>query len=426
MIIQVLTKTLGPAMEFQSFRIYWFGTLASVIGFQILAFSQFWIIHELTGSALYLGYVGVANSLPSMALNLFGGVLADKIDKKRLIAITQTVNVLLIGILVFLIFTNIVEAWHVIILAFLTGSVNAFDLPARIALYPTLVAKSALMNAVALNTSIWTGTNIIAPAIAGLVISNAGTMSAFIVSAMGFLIMAVLVMFLPKTPIRSSGISPLKDLAAGIRFIFKNNIFALLIGMSFFISFFGLSYMPMMPVFSVDILEIGVDGQGILMAVAGIGSLITTLVLARIGNFPHRGIVILSGAILFGVLLIVFASTSLFFKNYSLAIILMFFIGLSYTSFGIPAISFLQLMVPDNLRGRVMGMFGMTWAFTPLGGLYVGFSAGFFGNPSEGVPIVIAFGGLLIVFFVVGVTLTNRNIVKIGQGDHYLESNNIV
>ena len=118
MIIQVLTKTLGPAMEFQSFRFYWFGTLASVIGFQILAFSQFWIIHELTGSALYLGYVGVANSLPSMALNLFGGVLADKIDKKRLIAITQTVNVLLIGILVFLIFTNIVEAWHVIFLAF--------------------------------------------------------------------------------------------------------------------------------------------------------------------------------------------------------------------------------------------------------------------------------------------------------------------
>ena len=115
-----------------------------------------------------------------MALNLFGGVLADKVEKKRLITITQTINVLLIFILVFLIFTNIVEAWHVIFLAFLTGSVNAFDLPARIALYPTLIAKSALMNAVALNTSIWTGTNIIAPAIAGLIISNAGTISAFI------------------------------------------------------------------------------------------------------------------------------------------------------------------------------------------------------------------------------------------------------
>ena len=104
----------------------------------------------------------------------------------------------------------------------------------------------------------------------------------------------------------------------------------------------------------------------------------------------------------------------------------MFFIGLSYTSFGIPVISFLQLMVPDNLRGRVMGMFGMTWAFTPLGGLYVGFSAGFFGNPSEGVPIVLAFGGLLIVFFAVAVTLMNRNIVKIGQINRSLESNNNV
>ena len=106
MVVQVLVKTFGPAMGFRSFRYYWFGSRASVIGFQILAFSQFWIIHELTGSALYLGYVGVANAIPAMALNLFGGVLADKVEKKRLITITQTVNVLLILILVFLIFTN--------------------------------------------------------------------------------------------------------------------------------------------------------------------------------------------------------------------------------------------------------------------------------------------------------------------------------
>ena len=423
MVVQVLVKTFGPAMGFRSFRYYWFGTLASVIGFQILAFSQFWIIHELTGSALYLGYVGVANAITAMALNLFGGVLADKVEKKRLITITQTVNILLILILVFLIFTNIVEAWHVIFLAFLTGSVNAFDLPARIALYPTLIAKSALMNAVALNTSIWTGTNIIAPAIAGLIISNAGTISAFILSGIGFLIMVIFVQFLPANSARNSTSSHLSDLSEGINFIFKNKIFALLIGMSFFISFFGLSYIPMMPIFSEEILEIGVGGQGSLMAVAGIGALLTTLILARIGNFPHKGMVIVSGAFLFGILLISFTLTSLFFKNYFIAIMLMFLIGLSHTSFGIPVISSLQLMVPDHFRGRVMGMFGLTWSFMPLGGLYVGFLSGFFGDPSQGVSLVIAFGGLMIVLFTIGVTILNRNILEIGKRSDHIESN---
>ena len=125
--------------------------------------------------------------------------------------------------------------------------------------------------------------------------------------------MVIFVQFLPTNSVRNSTNSHLIDLYEGINFIFKNKIFASLIGMSFFISFFGLSYIPMMPIFSVEILEIGVGGQGSLMAVAGIGALLTTLILARIGNFPHKGMVIVSGAFLFGILLISFTLTSLFF-----------------------------------------------------------------------------------------------------------------
>ena len=170
-------------MQTPSYRTYWFGTLASVLGFQMLNFSQFWVIHELTNSPLYLGYVGVANAVPAIILNVFGGVVADQINRQKLIIVTQFVNSFLIIILAALVFTDVVEAWHVILIAFITGGINAFDQPARQALYPSLVERKVLMNAVALNTAIWTGTRIVAPAIAGLVITLTNTAASFTLSA---------------------------------------------------------------------------------------------------------------------------------------------------------------------------------------------------------------------------------------------------
>ncbi len=192
MIASLLTKTLGPAMGFRQYRIFWFGTLASVTGFQMLNFSQFWIIHKLTQDPLFLGYVGLASAVPSILLNLFGGVVADKLDRKRLIALTQSINAILILILALITFTEVVHPTHVIILAFLAGGVNAFDQPARQALYPALIDRSVMMNAVALNSAIWTGTRIIAPAIAGVVITFAGEGTSFLLSALGFFAMSVI------------------------------------------------------------------------------------------------------------------------------------------------------------------------------------------------------------------------------------------
>ena len=287
-------------MGYPSYRAYWLGTLASVAGFQMLSFSQFWIIHELTQSPLYLGYVGLANAIPSIALNLFGGVIADRLDRQRLIALTQTVNGTLILVLAVLTAAELVEAWHVIMLAFIAGGVNAFDQPARQALYPGLIEHKAMMNAVALNTSIWTGTRIVAPAVAGLIITLAGTATAFLLSSAGFFTMAIIVLSLKvSSPERSQG-TRINDLIEGVGFIVKNNIFLFLISMTFFISFFGMSYIPMMPVFAVEILKVGADGQGVLLGFGGVGALLTTMVLARIGNFRQRGVLIIVGAFLFG------------------------------------------------------------------------------------------------------------------------------
>ena len=424
MFSAIMVRALGSAMAYPAYRAYWFGTLASVSGFQMLNFSQFWIIHRLTHDPIYLGYVGLASAIPSIVLNIFGGVLADRLERRRLIAITQTVNGLLIIVLTLLTFTGIVQPIHVIILAFLAGAVNAFDQPARQALYPALIDHKVMMNAVALNSAIWTGTRIVAPAFAGLIISFAGEGVSFLLSSLGFFAMAVIVMSIEipavHTPTGSSDESRKQSgshgggLLEGVKFIAGNNIFLFLISMTFFNSFFGMSYIPMMPVFAVEILKVGADGQGVLMGLGGVGALGMTIVLGRIGNFRQRGWLIIVGSLLFGLFLAAFAYTAQLLGNYILAMSLMFLMGASSSIYMISIMSSLQLMVPDNMRGRVMGFYGMTWSIMPLGGIFAGGLASLFANGSDGVPIAVALGGLLVALFAIGPALLNGNVRSVG------------
>ena len=416
MIAIISQKLLGPAMAYPAYRAYWVGTLASVIGFQMLNFSQFWIIHELTQSPLYLGYVGLANALPAIALNIFGGVVADRLDRKKLISITQTINGAIILVLSALTFTGIVQAWHVIALAFLAGAINAFDQPARQALYQSLIDRSVMMNAVALNSAIWTGTRIIAPAIAGIIISLTSTATSFLISALGFFVMAAIVISLtiPKNESDSPKSPAGNDLFEGVRFIWKNNVFLILICITFFNSFFGMSYIPMMPVFAVDILKVGADGQGILMGLSGVGALMATMIIGRTGNFKQKGLLIIVGSLVFGISIAIFSITSMQYGNYYVALILLLIVGASSSTYMISIMSSLQMMVPNHMRGRVMGFYGMTWSIMPLGGMYAGALSGYIGQDSTGVPVAVAAGGFLIAIFAIGPFFMNRNVRNLG------------
>ena len=252
MFSAVAIRLLGPAMAYKAYRSYWLGTLASVAGFQMLTFSQYVIIHRLTHDPKYLAWVALASAVPAIVLNIYGGVLADKLDRRRLIAVTQIVNGSLILILTILTFAEIVRPIHVIILAFLSGAVNAFDQPARQALFPSLINPKVMMNAVALNSAIWTGIRIIAPAFAGLIIALAGEGVSFFLSALGFFTMAVVVLTLHVPAVNNSSPSGRSGGAwgsprrrggplEGLKFIAANNVFVFLIGMSFFNSFFGMA-----------------------------------------------------------------------------------------------------------------------------------------------------------------------------------------
>ena len=417
--------SVPPAMRYPQYRAYWFGTLASVCGFQMLIFAQGWLTFELTGSPLYLGYVAVASALPSIALNLFGGVFADRLDKRKLIFFTQILTAAIIFTLAFLTLFELVRVEHILALAFAAGAVNAFDQPARQALYPHLIDRRVIMSAVALNSAIWQGTRIVAPAVAGIIIGLIGTATAMFVAGAGFVVMAIVILTLrvPRIEAGSTG-GALGALWEGLKFIGGSSIFSFLIAMTFFNSFFGMAYITMMPAIAVDVLKVGADGQGLLMTVGGVGALGVTMLLSSAGNFHRKGLLIIGGGVAFGLSIVAFALTSRFVGSYPLALALMFVMGTSSSTYMISIMSSLQLLVPDRMRGRVMGFYGMTWSIMPLGGMQAGAIATF-----VGVPVAIAIGGALVAAFSLGPALINRQLRNLGsilmQSEREAEANQV-
>ena len=380
--------------------------LASVIGYQVLQFTQLWLMYQITGSALSLGYVGLANAVPGIVLNLFGGVYADRLDQRRLIIVAQLVTSALVFLLATLTLLDLVRQWHILAVAFSVGAVEAFNQPARQSLYPHLIDRSVLVSAIALNSSVWQGTRIVAPAVAGVVVALIGAASAFYLAGLGSVVMALVIFFLKMPPIsRDSRSSAAQGMWEGLSFIWRNPVFAFLIGMTFINSFFGMSYIIMMPVFAEDILKVGAEGQGMLVSVSGIAALATSLWFGSRRRASHQGFLMIAGAVLFGGLVAAFAITSSLVGSFPLALGLLFFTGFANSTYMINVQGLLHSLVPDRMRGRVMGFFGMTWSVMPLGGLQAGALA-----TVVTVPIAVAIGGIAVAAFAIGPALLNPRV----------------
>lgn len=360
----------------------------------------------MTGSPLYLGYIGLASATSSIALNLFGGALADKLDKRRLIVITQLTTASLVFLLAVITLLEVVQVWHIILIAFVADGVGAFDQPDQQALYPHLIDRNAIVSAVALDSAVWQGMRIVAPAVAGFVISQAGTATAFFLASAGFVTMASVMLLLKVPRIEStSGGNPIHDVIDGLKFIGGSSVFSFLIGMTFFNSFFGMAYMMMMPAFAVDVLNVGADGQGLLIGMTGIGSLAITMVMSSMSGSANRGPLIVGGSAVFGISIATFSLTSLYVGSLPLALTMALVMGISNSLYMISIRSSLQLLTPDSMRGRLMGFFGMTWSIMPLGAFQSGALAEF-----VGVPAAVAIGGGLVTLFALGPALMNRRV----------------
>ncbi len=404
---------LPPALRYPLYRRYWLGTLASVSGWQMMFVAESWLAYDLTGSPLYLGYVGVAAAIPAIVLNLVGGVVADRVDKRMLILLAQAVMTLVLGTLGVLTVTGLIQAWHLITAAFITGAFGAFEQPAREALYPHLIERKVMASAVALDAAIWQGTRIGAPATAGVVIATVGTAAVFFAATAGFLAMCFIAVSLPAPPVGSgrSG-NALQDMVIGLRFINQQPVFKFLIAMTFFNSFFGMSFLTLMPIFAEDILKVGAGGLGVLLSVSGIGSLSTTLLIGTLGLPRRVGMFIAGGAVMYGLAICAFALSADYLGSYPLALAIVIILGSFNSMYMVSIMSTLQLMTPDHMRGRVMGFYGMTWSIYPLGGMQASAVA-----YAIGAPLAVTVGGAAVAAFALGPALVNARIRGLDTSD---------
>ena len=377
------------ALRHRNYRLYWFGQLFSVLAQNMEHVVQGWLVLELTNSPLALGVTGLAHAIPTITLTLIGGAIADRADRRRIMIASQCCTALMFLILAVLVLTKLAALWHVMVLAFISGSIRAFDRPSRMALLPQMVPREDIPNAVAIGGTIWQLCRLVGPAAAGILIYLFGVGPTFFTCCLASSTAVGLWLAIradqPALAASAGGLR--KNMLDGVHFIRNNELFYTFMGMTFFNSVFGMSYLILMPVFARDILNVGSQGFGFLQTAGGAGALIGTLAVAYLSDARRLPLQAARGAALFGVLLLLFAYSRAF--PFSLA--LAFVLGMS-GQFYITAINtVLQLNLPEQLRGRVMGVYGLTWDLMPVGGMVAGTIAEF-----AGAPAAVAVGGAFV------------------------------
>ncbi|MFH0739357.1 MAG: MFS transporter [Candidatus Omnitrophota bacterium] len=388
------------SLKVKNFRVYWFGMLISLVGTWIQVTAQSWLVFQLTNSVFLLGLVAFLGSAPIFLLSLFGGVVADRVDKKKILLCTQCAFMLLAFALAILTQFKLITPLQIMAIAVLNGVVMSFDAPSRQSVVVELVGKDNLLNAIALSSAAFNSSRMIGPALAGIFIATIGMSGCFYLNAISFLapIIALLMIKINAGSAKRENKGVLvHDLMEGLRFISSHRIMLILVLMVGITSFFGVSYATFMPVFANDILKVGAKGLGMLMSVTGVGALIAALGLARLGDFKHKGRLLILSAMVFSVSLVLFASS----RSYLLSLAALMLLGWA----SITAISLintvLQQLVPDEFRGRLMSVYMFTFAgFMPFGNLLAGALA-----YSWGVPLTVMLSGIICTAFFVAITI---------------------
>jgi MFS family permease len=379
------------ALRHRDYRVYWLGFLVSIVGWQMQFVALGWLVLDLTGSPLDLGFMSGSQAVATIGFSLLGGVVADRMDRRRLIQAAQLGAASCAAILATLVALDAIELWHIIVIAFAFGSFQAFDQPSRQALLPHLVPREDLMNAVALSSAVWQSSRIVGPSVAGILIATVGVAVCFALTAIGFLtfVVAVSLIRVTTTQVRvASGVSVSRELFTGFRHIGEHPLYRTLIGLSFFNAVFGLSYVVLMPAFATDVLTVGPGGLGALYSASGIGALAGTLLVASLGDHRHKGSLIVWGALGFGFLLVTFSLIT----SFPIALGVLVFMGAATSLYMTTAATMIQERLDDRYRGRVMGIYGLTWSLMPLGGLQAGAIATVWG-----VQAAIGIGGVAVV-----------------------------
>jgi MFS family permease len=398
-------QAAGRALRHRNFQLFFGGQLISLIGTWMQTVAQSWLVYRLTGSGLLLGAVGFASQIPVFLVAPLGGITADRANRQRIVIATQTASMILAFILAALTLSGKVQVWHIFVLAALLGVVNAFDIPGRQSFLVDMVGKDDLMNAIALNSSMFNGARVIGPAVAGVLVARLGEGWCFFANAVSYIaVIAGLMMMRVHAPARvSAKTSPWEHIVEGFQFVNRTAPIRALLILLGLVSVTGMPYVVLMPIFADKILhnggqefasligshDLGAVRLGILMGAAGVGALLGALTLAVRSGVKGLGRWVTVCCAGFGVSLMLFAFSKSFWLSVALLLPVGYFIMLQMASSN----TLIQVMVPDELRGRVMALYSMMFmGMAPVGALLGGAL-----SDRLGAPMTVALGGIASV-----------------------------
>jgi MFS family permease len=376
------------ALRHRDFQLFSGGQLISLVGTWMQSVAQSWLVYRLTGSSLLLGSVGFASQIPVFLMAPFGGTVADRNNRRQVVIATQIAAMVLAAILAGLTLTHRVQVWHIFVLAALLGVVNAFDIPGRQAFLVDMVGKDDLMNAIALNSSMFNGARIIGPAVAGILVATIGEGWCFFANAVSYIAVILgLLRMRVQCPKRSPGkASALEDIIEGFRFASQTTPVRAILLLLGLVSLVAMPYTVLMPVFADKILHGGARGLGILMGATGVGALLGALTLASRSGVRGLGRWVAFSCAGFGASLIVFSLSRSFWLSAALLLPTGFCMMLQMSSSN----TLIQAMVPDHLRGRVMAVYSMMFmGMAPFGAFLGGALA-----EKLGAPVTVAMGAV--------------------------------
>ena len=380
------------SLTHRNYRYLWLGTVFMSAGQWIQQVTLGWLVYDLTSSSVLLGVLNGLRALPFLIASPIAGVFADRMDRRRLILACECFLAILTVLMGVLVASGTLAVWHLFTFTVLTGVAWAFVDPIRQSLVPVLVPKRDLMNAVALNSSAFNMTKIVGPSLGGLLIVAFGAAGNFFVQGLAYALVLAIVyrMAVPATPPEARRTTPLANLKEGLSYVWSTPIVFALMTAALVPRVFAMPFQTLMPVFQKDVLRVGPEGLGMLLAAPGLGALLAGLALATLSSrIKRQGVFMLVSLVVLGILMILFAWTT----SFPLSLLTLMAQGVFQIFYMATTHTMIQLIVPDHLRGRVMSIYALDRGLMPVGAMFAGVCAHYLGAPMA----VSSMGAIVIV-----------------------------
>jgi len=385
-----LAKTF-TSLSHRNYRYLWFGTVFMSAGQWIQQVTLSWIVYDLTGSSVLLGVLNGLRALPFLVASPIAGVFADRMDRRQLMLGCECFLALLTLLMGVVVASGKLAVWHLFTFTLLTGIAWAFVDPIRQSLVPVLVPKSDLMNAVALNSAAFNMTKVIGPSLGGVLIVAFGAAGNFFVQGSAYAVVLLIVyrMVVPATPGEARRTSPLANLKEGLSYVWSNPVVFALMTAALVPRVFAMPFQTLMPVFQKDVLQVGPEGLGMLLAAPGLGALLAGLALATLSSrIKRQGVFMLVSLVVLGFLMILFSWTT----SFKLSLLTLVCQGVFQIFYMATTHTMIQLIVPDRLRGRVMSIYALDRGLMPVGSLFAGVCAHY-----VGAPVTVTLMGAIVI-----------------------------